>query len=130
MAKLQGSLGLLAFSFFAMLAMPDAFAGSPFSAERFEAAQAAGRTILVDVAASWCPVCKAQRPVIDRLTASNRFKDIVVLEVDFDAQKDVVKRFGARSQSTLIVFKGAREVGRSVGDTSEAGIRALLESGR
>lgn len=130
MATLRSSLGALAFSLLAFLTTTNAFAGSPFSAERFEAAQAGGRTILVEVAASWCPVCQAQRPVIDKLTASDRFKDTVVLEVDFDAQKDVVKRFGARSQSTLIVFKGTREVDRSVGDTSEAGIRALLERGR
>ena len=37
--------------------------------------------------------------------------------IDFDSQKDLVNRFGARMQSTLITFKGDKEEGRSVGDT-------------
>ena len=41
--------------------------------------------------------------------------------------KPVVKQFGAQMQSTLIVFKGAAEQGRSVGDTKEASIAALLD---
>jgi hypothetical protein len=46
--------------------------------------------------------------------------------VDFDSQKDAVKYFGARMQSTLIAFKGEKETGRSVGDTNRSSIAALL----
>jgi len=49
------------------------------------------------------------------------------LRVDFDQQKPVVKAFKADRQSTLIVFKDGREVGRSLGDTSEEGIAGLLK---
>ncbi|CCE02732.1 putative Thioredoxin (H-type,TRX-H) (fragment) [Bradyrhizobium sp. STM 3809] len=38
-----------------------------------------------------------------------------------------MKGFGAQMQSTLIVFKGTTETGRSVGDTKEASISALLD---
>jgi hypothetical protein len=41
--------------------------------------------------------------------------------------KPVVREFGAQMQSTLIVFKGATEQGRSVGDTKPASIAALLD---
>jgi hypothetical protein len=41
--------------------------------------------------------------------------------------KPAVKQFGARMQSTLIVYKGANEQGRSVGDTDQASISALLD---
>jgi len=47
--------------------------------------------------------------------------------VDFDSMKPVVKQFGAQMQSTLIVFKGAAEQGRSVGDTKQDSIAALLD---
>jgi hypothetical protein len=47
--------------------------------------------------------------------------------VDFDSQKDAVKAFGARMQSTLITFKGSLETGRSVGDTNPGSIAALLD---
>ena len=44
-----------------------------------------------------------------------------------DASGNVVKSFGVQMQSTLIVFKGTAEQGRSVGDTKEASIAALLD---
>jgi hypothetical protein len=39
--------------------------------------------------------------------------------IDFDQQKDVVKAFKAIKQSTLIVFKGGKEIDKSLGVTSE-----------
>ena len=91
----------------------------PFSAEAFKAAQAAGSPILVEIHADWCPTCKAQNPILDKLTAEPKFRDLKVFRVDFDAMKPVVREFGAQMQSTLIVFKGAAEQGRSVGDTKQ-----------
>jgi thioredoxin len=99
----------------------------PFSAEAFKAAQASGSPILVEIHADWCPICKAQKPVLDELTANPKFKDLKIFRVDFDAMKPVVKQFGAQMQSTLIVFKGTAEQGRSVGDTKQASIAALLD---
>jgi thiol:disulfide interchange protein len=99
----------------------------PFSTEAFKAAQAAGQPILVEIHADWCPTCKAQKPILDRLTADSKFKDLKIFRVDFDSMKPEVKAFGAQMQSTLIVFKGSVEQGRSVGDTKEASIAALLE---
>ena len=100
---------------------------APFSMDAFKAAQASGSPILVEIHADWCPTCKAQNPILEKLTADPKFKDLKIFRVDFDAMKPVVKEFGAQMQSTLIVFKGAREQGRSVGDTREASIAALLD---
>jgi thioredoxin 1 len=106
-----------------------AFAGAPvpFSAEAFKAAQASGNPILVKIHADWCPTCKAQDPILDKLTADPKFRNLKIFRVDFDAMKPVVRQFGAQMQSTLIVFKGPAEKGRSVGDTQEASIAALLD---
>ena len=98
----------------------------PYSSADFNAAQKAGKPILVEIHADWCPTCKAQAPIIAELRKEQRFKDLVVFRVDFDSQKEAVKQFGARQQSTLITFKGSAEAGRSVGDTSKASIGALL----
>jgi thioredoxin 1 len=98
----------------------------PFTADAFAAAQKAGKPIFVGVHASWCPICAKQKPILSELMADPRFKDLVYFVVDFDSQKDAVKSFGARMQSTLIAFKGEHETGRSVGDTDAASIAALL----
>ena len=63
------------------------------------------------------------------LNSEPRFKGLVVFEVDFDSQKDVLHRFGVHQQSTLIVFKGTSETGRSIGDTDKASIEALVAKG-
>lgn len=103
-----------------------AHAAEKFTDAALEAAQKAGKPVLVEVAAPWCPTCKAQRPIIDKLTGTDKYKGFVLLKVDFDSQKDSLRKLNARSQSTLIVFKGTSEVGRSVGDTNPASVEALL----
>lgn len=101
---------------------------APFDQTRFAAAQKEGRPILVDIRASWCPICAAQKPIIERLSAKPEFKTLMIFTVDFDKQKDAVRDFGAQMQSTLIGFKGMKETGRSVGDTEEPSIEHLLQS--
>ena len=98
-----------------------------YDAKSFAAAQAAGKPILVEIHATWCPTCKAQAPILSDLEKQDKFKNLMVFRVDFDSQKDAVKAFGARMQSTLITFKGSQETGRSVGDTNPSSIAALLD---
>jgi thiol-disulfide isomerase/thioredoxin len=100
----------------------------PFSSATFSAAQKDGRSILVDISAPWCPTCRAQKPILEELTAKPEFKDLIVLKVDFDTQQGDVRALNAQSQSTLIAFKGMKETIRSVGDTNQASIAALLKS--
>jgi thiol-disulfide isomerase/thioredoxin len=113
----------------ALIASSVAFAGEriDYSPAAFDAAQKAGRSILVEIHAPWCPTCRAQAPILSQLESQAKFKDLLVVHVDFDSQKDAVRRFGARMQSTLITFKGAAETPRSVGDTNPGSIGALLE---
>jgi len=99
-----------------------------YEAAAFKAAQSANKSILVDVTASWCPTCKAQHKVLDSLAKRPEFAEIVVFEVDFDTQKDALKTFNARQQSTLIAFRGGEEIKRVVGDTAAESIEALLKS--
>ncbi|WP_036290623.1 thioredoxin family protein [Methylosinus sp. PW1] len=98
-----------------------------FTPQGFEAAQAAGKPILVEVHAPWCPTCKAQQPILEKLEKDAKFDSLQVFHVDFDSQKDALRSFRATTQSTLIVFKGKSETGRSVGDTSASSIGALLD---
>jgi thioredoxin 1 len=85
----------------------------PFTQADFSAAQKDGKPILVDIFAPWCPTCRAQKPILEELTAKPEFKDLVVLVVNFDQQTDDVRALKAQSQSTLIAYKGAEEVALS-----------------
>ena len=99
----------------------------PFDQAAFEAAQAAGKPILVEISAPWCPICKAQAPTLARLKSEPRFKELVSFNIDFDTQKDLLRAFNVQKQSTLIVFKGKQETGRSTGVTDPGAIETLLE---
>ena len=98
----------------------------PFSKDAFDAAQKAGKPILVDVYATWCDVCARQRPILDKLRQDPRYRELITFKVDFDTQKAVMRAFDARVQSTLICFRGGKEVGRSVGETQPEWIDDLL----
>jgi len=112
----------------AMFTSATAFAAEeqPFTRQAFQAAQSEGKSILVEIHASWCPTCQAQKPILSKLFADPKFKNLAVFRVDFDSQKDEVRNFKARIQSTLITYKGKEEVARSVGDTNPDSIADLL----
>ena len=99
----------------------------PFTDAAFAAAQDAGKPILIDTFATWCDVCARQAPIIEKLRTEAKFKDLVIFKVNFDTQKDVMRRLNARVQSTLICFRGTKEVGRSVGETQPEWIDDLLD---
>jgi len=122
------TLGLAALAFAPLAFGSRAYgAGPAFTQAAFESAQDAGKPILLHVHADWCPVCKAQQPTLSGIASDAKFKDLVQFTIDYDNQKDVVRRFNVRGQSTLIAFRGKAEMGRSQGATDPYAIRALAE---
>ncbi|MFZ6646751.1 thioredoxin family protein [Undibacterium sp. TJN25] len=101
--------------------------GQAYTQADFDSLQKAGKPTLVMVHADWCPVCHAQDPLLLDLLQTPELKDITALSVDFDKQKDVLRNFRVSKQSTLIVFKGGKEVARSTGDTNKESLAALLK---
>jgi thioredoxin 1 len=107
-----------------------AFAGERnlFDKDDFLKAQTQGKRILVEVSAPWCPTCKVQAPIIEKYVKMPEHKNVAVFMVDFDTMKEELKFFKARSQSTLIMYKGKKETSRSAGDTTDEGIAKLIKS--
>lgn len=99
----------------------------PFDQTSFEAARQIGKSILVEVYAHWCPTCWVQQPILSHLLKQPKFKDLVVFVVNFNSQRSALRLLNAQQQSTLIVFKGGKEIGRSVGDVDAAFIEMLLD---
>lgn len=102
-------------------------AEKPFTPDAFSAAQSAGKPVIIHIFAPWCPTCRAQEPILRKLEADPKFSGVEAFRVDFDGQKDAVRALKATNQSTIIVFKGGKEVGRSVGETDAKAISALLD---
>jgi thioredoxin 1 len=111
-----------------LLAQSAAVQSVKFTPAAFDAAQAANKSIFIEVTAPWCPTCKAQKAVLTPLKAKADYKNIVFFDIDFDSQKNILARFKVTQQSTLIAMRGNQEVSRSVGETKAEAIEALLKS--
>lgn len=125
MTHLKHSGLALAFIFLVSIAAHAADKMS-FDAAQFAKAQAENKSILIEVTAPWCPTCKAQKPILEQLTGQPQFKDLKIFEVDFDTRKDVLRDLNVTMQSTLILYKGKTEMGRSTGDTKKESIEVLV----
>jgi thioredoxin 1 len=99
---------------------------APWSEAAFAAAQAAGRPLIVEVTAPWCPTCRAQAPHVAAALAEPALAPALLLTVDFDTQKEALRRLGVQRQSTLIAFNGTQERARAIGITNGDEIRALI----
>ncbi|HKT29230.1 thioredoxin family protein [Dyella sp.] len=100
----------------------------PFTTAALKAAQAAGKPVLVDAYASWCPTCRKQAPTIDALAKDPAFDKLVILRLDYDKQTEEKRALGIVQQSTLIAFKGEKETDRQVGITDPDQIKKLAQS--
>ena len=110
----------------ASLASAQAATEATYSDSAFAAAQQAGKPILVDITAPWCPVCAKQHPILSELYTTPEFKDLQVFNVDFDTSKPLLHTLGVQMQSTMIVYHGAKEQGRATGVTAAPAIHDLL----
>ena len=114
--------------FMFLIAGPLVHAASPrpFDANAFQTAQELGKPILVEISADWCPNCRAQRPIPEKISSESKYSNVTRFRVDFDIDKSAVKEFKVRFLSTLVVFKGKAEVARSAGELDETKIRSML----
>ncbi|MBU3621992.1 thioredoxin family protein [Polynucleobacter sp. CS-Odin-A6] len=116
------------FLFFALTQSALVFAaGQPFNQDQFNTLMKEGKPIVVHVHAPWCSNCKAQDPIINSEINSPAYKGVTFLELDFDTQKKVLKEFNVSTQSTILVFKQGKEVGRLTGNTKAVDIEALTK---
>jgi thioredoxin 1 len=108
------------------LSLPATAAEAPFTQAAFDHAIATGKPVVVDFSAYWCPVCKAQRPVISAILQEPEMAGVTVLVADFDRESRIKQALRVRVQSTQVVFKGGREVARATGQTQKTALKALL----
>ncbi len=83
------------------------------------------KAVLIDFRATWCGPCKMIAPIVEQIAAER--SDIIVGEVDVDAQMELAVKFGITSIPTLVVMKNGAVTATSVGYRPKQDILALLE---
>jgi thioredoxin 1 len=79
----------------------------------------AEKLVLVDFWAPWCGPCKAQTPVLERL--SKVHPDVSFVKVNVDEAKQVAGTYGIRSIPTLALFYGGKVM------LAKAGLQSMME---
>jgi thioredoxin 1 len=100
----------------------------PFNQAQFDQTRTSGQPVVVYFHADWCPTCRVQQPIVDKLAAEAPLNRVTIFEADFDTETALEKALKVTQQSTFVVFKGGQEVTRSTGQTQEPAIRATLQA--
>jgi len=112
---------------FAVVTAAQALDIQPYTSAALSAAQQAGKPVALHFHADWCPTCRAQEKSFQGMKADKEL-DLTLLIVDYDKERELRRSLQVRSQSTVIVYKGAKETGRSGGETDAAKLKAVLKS--
>ncbi len=93
--------------------------------QEFMARLPTGKTVLVDVGASWCPPCKKMNPIIDSLAKANANK-ISLVKIDGGEQIKLAADLKVNAFPTFIIYKKGKEVWRKQGLVDAKEIAARL----
>lgn len=85
--------------------------------------------VLVDFWATWCGPCRMVSPIVDQIAEETAGSaKVCKVDVDADANQELVSRFNIRSIPTLLFFKNGKLADTLVGATSKDNIMAHLKA--
>ena len=98
-----------------------------FSTEIFEKARDSGKTVVINSYEVWCGTCSEQTKILNQ--AEKEFKDIVFLSYEQSKNKEIAQKLNIKYWTTIVVYKGNKEVARIVGQTNKKTIYSAIQKG-
>ena len=103
-----------------------------FDKELFNKAQSEGKIVVVSSWMKYCSSCANQMKVLQQAKKEGELSDIKFDNIEyfsFDVtNRDIADSFNVLYQTTLLIFKGDKEVYRSIGETTEDLIYEALKT--
>ena len=94
-----------------------------FDKELFNKAQSEGKVVIVSSWIKYCSSCASQMKVLNTAKNDGELSDIKFDNIEyfsFDVKnKEIANLLNVQYQTTLIIFKGNKEVYRSLGETTK-----------
>ena len=103
-----------------------------FNKELFDKALSDGKIVVVSSWVKYCSSCASQMKVLQKAKNIGELSDIKFDDIEyfsFDVtNKEIANLFDVQYQTTLLIFKGNKEVYRSIGETTENLIYEALKA--
>lgn len=84
----------------------------------------AGKWVLVDVGADWCPPCRKMEPVVKRFIKESKVKRV---NVNGGNDTEVMKKINTSTLPTFVLYKDGKEVWRKEGIVSMEEFQAAVK---
>ena len=98
-----------------------------FSLKSLKEAKATGKTVVVNSYEPWCWSCRKQDKILSE--AKEEFKNIIFLTYQQGKHKDIAEALNISVRTTIVVFKGEKEVARIIGQTQKPEIYSAIKLG-
>ncbi len=104
--------------------MATEFTDANFAAEVLQG----DKPVLVDFWAPWCGPCKMIGPIVEKL-AKDLSGQVKIGKLNVDENPQIAQEYGVMSIPTLLLFKGGKVVGKTMGFQPEPKLREFAMSG-
>ena len=98
-----------------------------FSLSSLESAKNEGKTIVINSYEPWCWSCRKQDKVLN--DAKSEFGNVVFLTYQQGKHRDIAEALNISVRTTIVVFKGKKEVARIIGQTGKEEIYSAIQKG-
>ena len=83
--------------------------------------------VFVDFWAEWCGPCRMVGPAVEQISKIMAGK-VKVAKVNVDENQEIAMKYGVQSIPSLILFKGGKEVARTIGAAPKEAYIKFIES--
>ncbi|MEO9319615.1 MAG: thioredoxin [Nitrososphaera sp.] len=83
--------------------------------------------VFVDFWAEWCGPCRMVGPAVEQISKMLAGK-VKVAKLNVDENQEIALKYGVRSIPSLVLFKGGKEVGRTVGAAPKEAYVKFIET--
>ena len=98
-----------------------------FSIETLEKAKTTGKTIVINSYEIWCGTCSKQTKILDQ--AEKEFNEVVFFSYEQSKNKDIAKKLKIKHWTTIVVYRGGKEIARIIGQTDKETIYSAIKKG-
>ena len=117
-------------AFFILLISTSSFAGeyeTNFNIEKFKFAQNNGKIVVIHSWNKSCSTCAKQKPILEK--AKKDFENVIFMNFEQTKNKDIAELLKIDYWTTIVVYKGNKELAREIGLYNEKDIYNLIKKG-